>query len=456
MAKRQLDDLIVLIPGILGSTLARDGRDIWGVSASALTGALLSLGKSARTLALEPDVDDSEGGDGVTAVGLLPGLGMLPTFIKTDGYSVVSDFLRNEFNLWPPTLDAPGNFIEFSYDWRLSNRVSARKLAKVAKDELDRWRIHTNNPAAKLVFICHSMGGLIALYFIEVLGGRDLTRMLITLGTPFRGSIKALKTLANGLTLPGLSLSAVVRSFPSVYELLPTYRCLSDEDNELKRVHEIAIPNVDQHKVARGLEFHEDIRLARISPIQYKVFPIKGIAQPTMQSARMRDGAIELAFEHMGEDLAGDGVVPRISSHPEDWEDDTAAFHASQHHSMLQSTTSVLQQIFGVLTAVRFSRYMSGGRSLSASIPDVVLSGDAIRVEVSSNDGDSRLPLQIACEGSHDVVLDAVPLTPVGSGRYIGQIADLPAGAYKLTVQSAIPTLPIEPVSDWTVIWPIQ
>jgi hypothetical protein len=44
----------------------------------------------------------------------------------------------------------------FPYDWRLSNVLSAIKLAETASGELDRWRKRTQNPDAKLVFICHS------------------------------------------------------------------------------------------------------------------------------------------------------------------------------------------------------------------------------------------------------------------------------------------------------------
>ena len=35
---------------------------------------------------------------------------------------------------------------------------------------LERWRHATKNPNAKLIFICHLMGGHIARYFLEVLG----------------------------------------------------------------------------------------------------------------------------------------------------------------------------------------------------------------------------------------------------------------------------------------------
>ena len=42
------------------------------------------------------------------------------------------------------------------------------------------------------------MGGLVARYFIEALGGWEVTRALITFGTPYRGSVNAIDFLAHG------------------------------------------------------------------------------------------------------------------------------------------------------------------------------------------------------------------------------------------------------------------
>jgi hypothetical protein len=45
-------DLIVLLPGITGSVLQKDGHDIWALSGSALWNALTSLGDSLQSLRL--------------------------------------------------------------------------------------------------------------------------------------------------------------------------------------------------------------------------------------------------------------------------------------------------------------------------------------------------------------------------------------------------------------------
>jgi hypothetical protein len=61
MSKKLCPDVIVLLPGITGSALAKDGKDIWGFSAGAFWRGLSSAGQSINRLALagdDPNVDD--------------------------------------------------------------------------------------------------------------------------------------------------------------------------------------------------------------------------------------------------------------------------------------------------------------------------------------------------------------------------------------------------------------
>ena len=46
MAKQPLGDVVVLLPGILGSVLTRDGKDVWAPSPGAIGRALWTLGRS--------------------------------------------------------------------------------------------------------------------------------------------------------------------------------------------------------------------------------------------------------------------------------------------------------------------------------------------------------------------------------------------------------------------------
>ena len=75
------------------------------------------------------------------------------------------------------------------------------------------------------------MGGLVARWYLECLGGWQDTRALITFGTPHRGSLNAVDFLVNGFVkklgpLKVADLSRLLRSLTSVYQLLPIYPCV--------------------------------------------------------------------------------------------------------------------------------------------------------------------------------------------------------------------------------------
>ena len=168
---QSMSDVIVLIPGILGSVLVKDGREVWGASGSSIVGNLITFGKALGDLALPQGVGHGDPKDGVTAPRSLPRLYMVPTFWKADGYGRLVERLNDRFTLTHATYEQPGNLFEFPYDWRLSNQCNAQRLSQTVIPVLERWRGATKNPNAKLIFISHSMGGLVARYFLEVLGG---------------------------------------------------------------------------------------------------------------------------------------------------------------------------------------------------------------------------------------------------------------------------------------------
>jgi pimeloyl-ACP methyl ester carboxylesterase len=95
------------------------------------------------------------------------------------------------------------NYYVFLYDWRQDNVKSAADLA----DFIEQIRIDYNNPKLKVDIVAHSMGGLIARYYIRygkqdvvndnefgqkiTMYGAERVRRVILLGTPNLGSILA-------------------------------------------------------------------------------------------------------------------------------------------------------------------------------------------------------------------------------------------------------------------------
>lgn len=130
---------------ILGSVLEKDGKEVWNLSPGAMLRAILGLGGSVQRLTMNgDDPEQYDLGDGVTAKGLFQSLHLIPGLWKIDG-------IRGSEP--PSRTDAtPGqNPLEFAYDWRRDNRVSARKLARSTDTWLHEWRAHSGNSEEKLI-----------------------------------------------------------------------------------------------------------------------------------------------------------------------------------------------------------------------------------------------------------------------------------------------------------------
>ena len=155
MGGKRLNDMVVLLPGITGSVLQKDGKDVWAISGQAAWGWLRTLGDSLQDLALKGDDPG-----GIVAARVMPDAHVVPGLVKVDGYSATAKMVTGTFDIVRGSIwDArPANFIEFPYDWRLDNRINAQRLAELVADRLPRWREHSGNSSARIIFLAHSMG----------------------------------------------------------------------------------------------------------------------------------------------------------------------------------------------------------------------------------------------------------------------------------------------------------
>jgi pimeloyl-ACP methyl ester carboxylesterase len=348
----------VVLPGILGSTLARDGQEAWAPSAGVVWRAIRSFGASIQSLTLPADLGDDHPGDGVEPLALMPDLHLLPGLWSANiGYSRLLDWLTQRFTLVPPDPKdpaKPANLLPFAYDWRLSNRYNARRLRAVVEPALERWRaLAEANREARLILICHSMGGLVARWYVEREGGAALTRKLITIGTPHRGAVAALQQLVNGVEKSvgplRLNLTRFARSLPSAHQLLPQYACL-ETGAGLAPISAVALPGVNPALVADAVAFHAALDAAPASA--YDLHPIVGTRQPTPTTARLVGERIETSEQIEGAREGGDGTVPRLSAAPKALNpDDPRLRYAPDQHLGLHSHQAVLDELEGVLTA---------------------------------------------------------------------------------------------------------
>jgi hypothetical protein len=394
-AESRVTDLLIFLPGITGSILQKNKKDVWAVTTESVGGALATLGQNLQGLELKDDPQDVEDlGDGVVATSLFPDVHLIPGLTKIDGYSGVRAALSQRLKL-----DGAQNYIEFPYDWRRDNRVAARKLARLVPAWLDKWKQVSGYADAKVVFIAHSMGGLVARYYLECLEGWRYARKLITFGTPYRGSLNALDYLSNGYrkTFAGFNvadLSALMRSFTSVYQLMPRYPCVDMGDGVLRRPGEVSgLPNTDPAKAAAALAFHHELEraiCANAGSKEYKpypVHPIIGVDQPTKQSARIDAGRLVPSNELNGMD-GGDGTVPRFSAIPLGCtrEDDKAfgdaALYVSGIHGSLQNLPQVMTQISYVLLEPKFDGdvLLRAPDGLSLGVDDAYRVGELVTI----------------------------------------------------------------------------
>ena len=383
-------DVVVVIPGILGSRLVRKegSREttVWDLSVKGLPRALLSLVNGDLALS-NPDrrPDDKIVATELFKFQLLPGL------VGVDDYTPLLQALKK-------LLPNPLQLISFPYDWRASNRFAAECLKSRALDALAKWKEASNHPQAKLWLVCHSMGGLVARYFCEHLDGAKHTRAIVTFGTPHRGAAKALGALSNGLKFGPIDLSSTVRSLPSVYELLPLYRAVRiPAPPHTLLMHRVAdffgldgiagadslspagrgtpatpgslqpLPGLDRAMLQRALQFHAAIRVPAeqrqrdgvASP--YRQLPLFNRRQPTLLSARLAGPVLEMLDTYpeprqgaiVDEASGGDGTVPSFSAMPIEWDDDSSqGVPLTDMHAAIQCAEVGLETLLNWLQPV--------------------------------------------------------------------------------------------------------
>lgn len=435
--------VIVLLPGILGSVLKKDGKTIWGYSASSLAGTLLSGGaKMHEALALPEDpVEVDDLGDGIIADALMPDLHLLPGFWKIDGYSTIIKALEARFDITQQE-----NFFVFPYDWRRDNRVAARQLARQSPDWLQQWRDKSGNPDAQLIIMAHSMGGLVSRHFLEVLEGWKNTKALITFGTPYRGSLNALDVLANGLRKGPrnfLDMTALIQQLTSVYQLLPIYKAYDPGDGTLVRVGEVSgIPNVNADRAAQALKFHQEIQAAVTTNQQvdqyrrqgYSIHPIVGLAQTTQQSARFKTDGVDLSTQIQGQELTGDGTVPRVSAIPIELSNNSSAMFAATQHGSLQNAEAVLAHLEGILSGFELDLGdFKKGYTVSVDVEDLFFSGEVVRLKANSAKEDTEL-IATLWQSGEEKPMAIQSMASLAKGNHETTFETLPPGSYRVQV----------------------
>jgi len=120
----------------------------------------------------------------------------------------------------------------FNYDWRQDNVASAAELHRL----IEAIRRDHGDPALRVDLVAHSMGGLIARYYLRfgtrdvldgehqqvTMAGAPQVRKLVLLGTPNLGSVSSLHAFLSGERVGlGRIASRTLATMPSGYQLFP-------------------------------------------------------------------------------------------------------------------------------------------------------------------------------------------------------------------------------------------
>lgn len=419
MTRLPMRDVIVVIPGITGSVLQHDGRDVWAVSGGAVWGALRSLMRNFDRLVLtDDDLDADVLDDGVTAPRLVDDVHLIPGLWKIDGYSGLLNGLRERFDVVAadPGLGIVSNLQPFPYDWRRDNRVASRRLGALVNDVLPAWRHQTGYADAKVIVIAHSMGGLVASHWVHVGDGAEQCRAVLTLGTPFRGSPNAAASLGCGVRKLGVDLTDLMRSFTSVYQLMPIYPCVR-QGGTWHRPAETSIPGIDPVRATHALEFHREIMLAAETTGGELVRPYLGLRQETLESLVVADGLLregsgppEVVEAQLG---GGDGTVPRVSAIPVHQSAELTDTSVVERHSVMQNNRFLFEDLCAVLTRLQ-ARSLAAvrgpdepspvggadtGAAIQLDVPDLAPAGQPVDL-VAKVVGGEDVPLTVEVRGN--------------------------------------------------------
>jgi pimeloyl-ACP methyl ester carboxylesterase len=455
-------DLVVVLPGILGSTLRKDGRLVWAPSAGSALRAIATFGGSIGQLQLPIGIGDEDPMDGVEPVALMPDLHVLPgVWTAVKGYDKLLSRLRSlGYREQSAGADAPpGSLLPIAYDWRLSCRLNAARLAGLVEPALERWRAQGGpHVDAQVVFVCHSMGGLIARWYIEEGGGAEVTRKLITLGTPYRGAARALGQLVNGADKSlgpfHLSLTAFARSMPSLHQLLPEYACIAGQ-GDLARITDVTIPGLDTAMTADAVRFHRSLHDAEAGRPESldATHAIIGIGQSTATTARITgDGRVELATAYQDDELFGDATVPLVAACRSDVSlASNTLRRVPDKHGNLQRNSAALDEVEGILTATDIIIKGAKPIALRVDAPELGLPGEDITVQITPAEPPRRaLRLAVTNEAGHEI--RARQFRPA-AGTITANIGGLAPGAYTIEVTGADLASTYAPVSSDILIW---
>lgn len=410
-----LRHLIVVVPGMAGSVLADGDGVVWGDTARRVVSIVRDPGR------LSTDAAPT-----LRAVGLMPTLGFCPPF-QLPGYDRLVNGLVNRLGPGTPVVDVAvdgrgrnlaADIVVLPYDFRLGVEAASQRLAAEVHARLG--HLSTRERAGRVIVIGHSMGGLVGRHWLADPDEAARCMALLTIGTPHRGATKALDWLVNGASIGGAmrvgsrpavvasrqllsGLTDVLRGWPGMYDLLPTYRVVDDRDGD-RQVAPVDLAGPDgpgfaadpafRRESERALTMHERITAAWAAPAETPrppTVPFFGRDHGTAHLATVDSGVLTAAATdplwQPNPGWHGDGTVPALSAIPPELgrpADGDRRHHVLDRHVPMAGTEAVVQMVRDLIgedmSAVRGTVGPPSRIRLGVDLDDGCLLGDTTTV----------------------------------------------------------------------------
>ncbi|MFI5998513.1 hypothetical protein ACIBAC_42590 [Streptomyces sp. NPDC051362] len=454
-ARRNItQDAVVIVPGIMGSEL-RDtttGSTVWGLSS--VRWLLKAWTRSDGFAALRMTDEELEGKTGrIQPVQLMRHSAWTPYLKGSEPYTDLITGVNC-------CVADPAAVLEFAYDWRLPVATNGKLLAEAARRHLTAWRAHpahdnarrarVDERPARLVFVAHSMGGLVTQTALDPLHDSDLaadTRAVFTLATPFYGAVKAAAILNTGrgapVPLPHQQLQRLCATMPGLHDLLPQYACVLDRD-DARRLTPSDVAALGGHRELAALAADAASKRSAISLPGHRA--VAGTGQITWQSLTLDNGIIrphchtvrrnsDGSLIRMSDgspeqfDVMGDGTV-----HKESAAVGLAVTPLPLQHGAAATDRSAVKAVQELLRDDVHLGPPMGGPGCGLEVPDLATAGTPWEVSITG----VSAPADVTCEVElvDGAGTAAAPRLRLVKRRVTGRVDTSEPGLYRVSVRT--------------------